>query len=154
MYSLHQFLKNWSFALRGVVSPYPLNTSRKGGVGGNYRVISPDGRASSACSITLLDIATKWLPCWACQQRTARRQQPPSAETLKPSEPRWLGNAKLSGVFILVTLWGLRSFSRQGQALRVAYGKPWPLTAPPRHFHQDERPLLPFKKRPKFDNEK
>ena len=40
--------------------------------------------------------------------------------------------------FILVSLWAFRSLSRQGQALRVAFGEPWPLTAPHPAFHQDK----------------
>lgn len=40
--------------------------------------------------------------------------------------------------FVLVSLWAFRSLSRQGQALRVAFGEPWPLTAPHPAFHQDK----------------
>lgn len=44
--------------------------------------------------------------------------------TVQPSRTTTnLGRSEIGSIH-LGTLWGLRSFSRQGQALRVAYGKP------------------------------
>lgn len=131
VYSLHQIQEFGR-------SPY-------GGVGGNYCVISPDGRASLSCPVTLLGTATKWLTCWALWTATAHKEQLPPAEPLRSIlsierdvVARWYSSWWHCGF----TLFQPSRSSPTGclrQTLTADRSKP--------SFHQDECPLLRKRKK-------